>query len=76
MKRHIKRITQIIFLFFTAAVLSACGDADEEIFDKADIQIEQETDEEDEKKEKPGQLSDNQLFFSPISKTYQISTLS
>lgn len=55
MKRQIKKIAQMIIVFcFTGMLFSACNDAGEEIFDNADVQIEQATDEEDEAKRKPG----------------------
>ncbi len=54
MKKQIKKTAQLLIAFcFSLVSLTACGDEDQEIFDKADVQIEQETDEEKEKKSKP-----------------------
>ncbi|MEP5612579.1 MAG: hypothetical protein ABJP45_10035 [Cyclobacteriaceae bacterium] len=54
MKREIKSIARwVMVLFITAMLLPACESADEEIFDNADVDVELETDEEDEKKSKP-----------------------
>ncbi|MEQ9403886.1 MAG: hypothetical protein RIM99_09890 [Cyclobacteriaceae bacterium] len=58
MWRKIRKIAQLVIVFcFAAALLPACGDADEEIFSNVELQMEQETDEEDEKKAKPGTSS-------------------
>ncbi len=77
MKRLIRRTIQMITAFCVATALISCSDADEEIFKNADIQMEQETDETDDKKAKPGQVvSENLLFYSPSIKTYQTPSLS
>lgn len=55
MKRQIKRIAQLIIVFcFAALTLTGCVDEGEEIFNNADTPTEESTDEEDEKKSKPG----------------------
>lgn len=49
-----KKVVQLILIFgFILAVSTSCTDASEEIFENADIEIEQATDEEDEQKSKP-----------------------
>ena len=49
-----KKVVQLILVFgLILAVSSSCTDANEEIFENADIEIEQATDEEDEQKSKP-----------------------
>lgn len=55
MKRQLKQIVQLTIAFsFIAIIFSACEGAEQEIFRDADTQMKQETDEENEKKAKPG----------------------
>ena len=55
MKRRTKKIAQLIIVSASALFLaSACSSGDDELLDSMEIQAEQATDEEDEKKQKPG----------------------
>ena len=56
MKRHIKKIVQLVIIcIFAVVALTGCVDEAIEIFDNTDTPTEEsKTDEEDEKKSKPG----------------------
>ena len=55
MRRPMRKIAQMIVVFcLMVLTLSACSSGDEEIFNNADLKTEMETDNEEDKKEKPG----------------------
>lgn len=58
MKRRIREITHVLAVSVAILSLSAsCSEADDELMDNMEIQAELATDEEDEKKSKPGQAN-------------------